>query len=153
MQATFQIFVKTLTGSTITLDTNLDNTVLQTKRQLATSVRLPVGLQRLIFQGKQLEDNRTLASYGIDKEATLRIALRTSHKMTQQSATESEPDMVVQLTVRSSASGRSVCIDQDLNATVSVFKERISELHNVPAERQLLQWGEHALQNDEQLST
>ena len=75
-KASYQIFIKTLTGKTHTIHVSALFSILDVKECLQDTAGTPVDQQRLIFAGKQLEDEHTLTDYNIHSEDTLHVVLK-----------------------------------------------------------------------------
>ena len=71
-----QFFIKTLTGKTIVCSLNPTMTIRQVKEDIEKAEQIPVDQQRLVFQGKQLEDDQTLGSYSVSDSNTIHLVLR-----------------------------------------------------------------------------
>jgi hypothetical protein len=136
-----QIFVKTLTGKTIALKVDPNESVGNLKFRIREKEGVPIDQQRMVFAGIQLEDSRLLSEYNIREGATTHLILRLSGGMYH--ATSGRHDFFpgFQLTVIMEDTREKKTLDVDSGVSISKLEEMIGQVYK----NELIESGEFAL--------
>jgi len=127
-----QLFVKTLTGKTVSIEVEEGESIEDVKAKIAEKEGIPPEQQRLIFGGQQLQDAKTLDDYDVGDDATLHLVLRLRGGM--------------QLFVKT-LTGKTVSIEVEEGESIEDVKAKIAEKEGIPPEQQRLIFGGQQLQD------
>uniref|UniRef100_A0A7S1BNC3 Ubiquitin-like domain-containing protein n=3 Tax=Corethron hystrix TaxID=216773 RepID=A0A7S1BNC3_9STRA len=153
-----QLFVKTLTGKTVSIEVEAGEAIEDVKAKIAEKEGIPPEQQRLIFGGQQLQDGKTIGDYDLGDDATLHLVLRLrggicpryifglSTSICAIRCGDNGDGETMQLFVKT-LTGKTVSIEVEAGEAIEDVKAKIAEKEGIPPEQQRLIFGGQQLQD------
>eukprot|EP00347_Sterkiella_histriomuscorum_P006632 403352030 len=121
-----QIFVRTLTGKTITIEVELDDTIECIRAKIQDKPGMPPDHIRLVFGGKKLQDGKILSDYGLQKESTIHMVLRLRGGM--------------QIFVKA-LTGRTITLEVEQDESIESIRAKLQDKEGIPPDQLRLIFG------------